>query len=114
LITAFFGITSLFAQAVSYTYDSGGHLVKATYGSLAVTYTYDAAGHLITRKNSGSRCDLNADGQVNVADVQAIINTALGVAPPTTAADLNADGAVNVVDVQTMINVVLGSTVCPS
>jgi hypothetical protein len=51
-------------------------------------------------------CDINADGFTNVADVQLIINEALGVSPATH--DLNHDGAVNVADVQKVINAALG------
>lgn len=51
-------------------------------------------------------CDVNGDGSVNVADVQAIINQSLGAIPAVD--DLNQDGVVNVVDVQTVINALLG------
>ena len=51
-------------------------------------------------------CDINADGNTNVADVQLIINEALGVVPAVH--DLNGDGAVNVADVQKVINAALG------
>ncbi len=51
-------------------------------------------------------CDVNVDGGVNVADVQLIINQALGSAPPD--CDINGDGAVNVADVQIVINAALG------
>jgi YD repeat-containing protein len=38
------------AAQSNYTYDSGGRLVKVTYGaSGSVVYTYDAAGNLIGR-----------------------------------------------------------------
>src|SRR5580704_2990850 len=55
---------------------------------------------------SFSKCDVNQDGTTTVADVQSIINEALGVTPPTN--DLNGNGVVNVVDVQFVINAVLG------
>jgi uncharacterized repeat protein (TIGR01451 family) len=51
-------------------------------------------------------CDVSLEGTVNVADVQATINKALGVSPAT--ADLNGDGVVNVADVQIVINAALG------
>jgi hypothetical protein len=43
---------------------------------------------------------------VNVADVQAVINEALGQAAANN--DLNHDGVVNVADVQIVINAALG------
>jgi len=52
-------------------------------------------------------CDLNQDGAVNVADVQLMMNQALGTA--TCAADLNGDGNCNVVDVQRIVNTSLGN-----
>ena len=42
-----------------------------------------------------------------VADVQSIVNQALGIAPPTN--DMNSDGVVNVIDVQTAIATAMGS-----
>ncbi|HXE64435.1 MAG TPA: cohesin domain-containing protein [Bryobacteraceae bacterium] len=51
-------------------------------------------------------CDINADGTTNVADVQLVINEALGVTPSVH--DLNHDGSVNVADVQKVINAALG------
>jgi uncharacterized repeat protein (TIGR01451 family) len=53
-----------------------------------------------------SPCDVNQDQSTNVADVQRVINEALGVAPAVN--DLNHDGAVNVPDVQIVINAALG------
>jgi hypothetical protein len=50
----------------------------------------------------GAACDINNDGKMNVADVQALINEARGAT--LAAHDLNADRAVNVVDVQREIN----------
>ena len=54
----------------------------------------------------GSPCDVNRDTSTNVADVQMVINEALGVATATH--DLNLDGSVNVADVQRVINAALG------
>ncbi|MCU1326229.1 MAG: hypothetical protein JWN34_1599 [Bryobacterales bacterium] len=47
-------------------------------------------------------CDINADGAYNVADVQLVINEALGVTSPVH--DLNGDALVTVADVQIVIN----------
>jgi hypothetical protein len=51
-------------------------------------------------------CDVNGDGSVSVADVQALINEALGLASPVN--DMNQDGLVNVTDIQIVINALLG------
>jgi hypothetical protein len=54
----------------------------------------------------GSLCDVTQDANPSVADVQGIINEALGL----TAAidDLTKDGVVNAADIQIVINAVLG------
>jgi hypothetical protein len=51
-------------------------------------------------------CDLSAQGNTTVADVQTVMNQALGETAPTY--DLNQDGLVNVLDVQIEINSALG------
>jgi YD repeat-containing protein len=53
-----------------------------------------------------SNCDVNHAGRTTVADVQKVVNEALGTASP--ANDLNRDGVVNVVDVQIDIDAALG------
>jgi len=52
-------------------------------------------------------CDLNADGAVNVVDVQMTINQVLGIIPCTNA-DLQQNGQCNVIDVQRVVNAALG------
>jgi hypothetical protein len=53
-----------------------------------------------------SPCDVNHDGTVNIADVQTMINEALGVAACTT--DLDGNGKCDVIDVQIVITAALG------
>jgi parallel beta-helix repeat protein len=53
-------------------------------------------------------CDINADGLVNVIDIQQAINQALGISACTTG-DVSKDGQCNVVDVQRIINAALGN-----
>jgi hypothetical protein len=53
-----------------------------------------------------SPCDLKETGSITVADVQLIINEALGIIPATY--DPNGDGVINVVDTQVESNAVLG------
>ena len=60
---------------------------------------------------TGTSCDLNGDGSVNVLDVQRCVNQALGVASCTNG-DVNSDGSCNVLDVQKVVNGALGGT-CP-
>jgi hypothetical protein len=51
-------------------------------------------------------CDVNGDGAAGVADVQTMINEALGVLPSVH--DLNQDGVVSVADIQIVIGAALG------
>jgi len=53
-----------------------------------------------------SNCDVTQDGTTKVADVQKLVNQALG--DEAAANDLNADSVVNVVDVQIGVDAVLG------
>lgn len=53
--------------------------------------------------------DVTLDGAVNVTDVQACINQALGTASVTPEGDVDRSGTVNVVDVQIIINIALGN-----
>ena len=52
--------------------------------------------------------DINADGKVDVSDVNAVINMMLGKSQPTDAADTNADSIIDVADVNAIINIMLG------
>ena len=70
-----------------------------------VDYTAAAASNSISVITS-SACDLGQQAAPNLADVQRIINEALGGVSATD--DLNQDGAVNVIDVQTVIGAALG------
>lgn len=62
-----------------------------------------------------SLCDLNADSQVNVVDLQRLINIVIGVdARAGSTGDLNFDGEIDELDVQILIDVILGITACPA
>ncbi len=65
--------------------------------NLAINFTPQ-----IFQIQSGSVCDPSGVGFTNVADVQLIINEALGASQASD--DLNADGVVNIVDVQIVVN----------
>ena len=87
-----------------------GELLKISSSAAIrkIVITGDAGGASFTVDDLAtiSSCDVNADGNTNVTDVQALINQALGVVTATD--DLTGDGLVNVVDVQIVINAALG------
>jgi len=77
----------------------------------ASTASFKAASSSSTSSSSSSSsnaCDLNADGTVNVIDVQISVNMALGTTPCT--ANIDGTGVCNVVVVQRVINAALGGT----
>jgi hypothetical protein len=85
-------------------------LIVDTPGPYTVTATTtgatSATGNSFTVGAAGNKCDINVDGLENVADVQLIINQALGVSAANN--DLNGDHVVNVSDIQIVINAALG------
>jgi hypothetical protein len=64
------------------------------------------AGQTINIAQSAASCRLTGDSTPSAADVQLIINEALGNVAATD--DINGNGWVGVADVQTLINDVLG------
>ena len=51
--------------------------------------------------------DVNGDGEINIADVNAVIDIILTGVGPTGAADVNGDGEVNIADVNAVIDLIL-------
>ncbi len=52
-------------------------------------------------------CDVDGEGHVNAVDIQLVVNSALGSAPPSFLADVNGDNVVNALDVQLVLNTAL-------
>ena len=52
--------------------------------------------------------DVTGDGNVDIADVNAIINMMLGKAPQTDTGDVTGDGNIDIADVNAVINIMLG------
>jgi hypothetical protein len=55
------------------------------------------------------RGDVNRDGEVNIADVNAVIGIILGGHGDATAADVNGDVEINIADVNAIIAIILGN-----
>jgi hypothetical protein len=68
---------------------------------LCVAIAISVCGHATTFSN----CDVLQQGAVTAADVQQVINEALGIIKASN--DLNTDGVVNVVDVYIVVNAIL-------
>lgn len=58
-------------------------------------------------------CDVNADGSINVLDLQTMTNMILGKISMNLLFDFNQDGSLNVLDLQILTNVILGKITCP-
>ena len=53
-------------------------------------------------------CDVNIDGEVNVADVNAVVNAIINdSAQAASSADVNGDGDINIGDINTVLNAIL-------
>ncbi|MGH9723217.1 MAG: RHS repeat domain-containing protein [Bryobacteraceae bacterium] len=51
LLSVFFTAAVTTADAVNYSYDAAGRLIKADYGNgKSIAYTYDKAGNLLKRE----------------------------------------------------------------
>lgn len=51
--------------------------------------------------------DVNGDGEINIADLNALLDLILSLDAPPLAADLNTDGELNIADLNTLINLLL-------
>ena len=66
----------------------------------------NTANHIIISRTSKIRGDVNSDGEVNIADVNALISMILGNGSYA-GADVNGDGEVNIADVNAVISIIL-------
>ena len=72
-------------------------------GGNAATYVDDFT---LYYTETGVLGDVNGDGEVNIADINAIINMILSGNISTTAADVNGDGEVNITDINSVVDVI--------
>ena len=79
----------------------GRTTLHCTYGALHATCEI-----IVDGGGDNKPCDVNADGTVDIADVNAVINMMLGKSPAS--ADITGDGKVDVSDVNMVINAMLG------
>ena len=61
----------------------------------------------LTATPDGVAGDVNGDGEVNIADVNAVINIILSGVNDNPLADVNGDGEVNIADVNAIITIIL-------
>ena len=61
--------------------------------------------HFLISKKAGATGDLTGDGEINAADIQALLNI-IAAGEDTPAADLTGDGEVNAADIQALLNII--------
>ena len=76
---------------------SNGNILKD--GSLALS---------VLIKASGKKGDVNRDGEVNISDVVAVINTIAGSTTFKATADVNGDKSIDISDIVAIINIIAG------
>lgn len=80
--------------------------VAVSGGAITASLPAQSITLFVIPPNNSAACDMNADGVVNVVDVQLAIDQVLGLMPCTTA-DLQRNGQCNVIDVQRIVNAAL-------
>ena len=95
----------------SITYPEDAYIEQSGYGYGIYCGNHQSPDKIIISRNgSGIRGDVNNDGVINIADVNAIINIILGGSGDTTAADVNGDHQVNIADLNVVIDIILGGS----
>ena len=91
--------TTYYARSKTTYLDFDGNSHTTAYGPI-ISFVY--------REQQVLTGDVNNDGEVNIADVNAVIDMILGGAPSPTG-DVNGDGEVNIADVNTLIDIILSA-----
>ena len=92
----------------SITYPKDAYVVEMEgYGYTIRCGDQDIPDHIIISRDGDNAGDVNGDGEVNIADVNALINAVLSGNTSNSACDVNADGEINVADVNAVIDMIL-------
>lgn len=99
-------------ETYSVSLSEGTHTLSWSYikdSSVNATGDYFAVDNVAITLGDAERGDVNADGQVNIADVTALIDLLLSsnASASTNAADVNQDGNINISDVTSLIDYLL-------
>ena len=88
-------------KSIKFTLNKGG---EAGDHTLALKSFYC---HYPNTAEPGIKGDVNGDGEVNIADINAVIDIILTGSGNALTADVNTDGEVNIADVNTIIDLIL-------
>jgi YD repeat-containing protein len=62
-------VSPVFAQAITYNYDSLSRLTKVDYlNGKSITYSYDSAGNILSTVSAGQSTDSDGDGVIDSED----------------------------------------------
>ena len=102
----------------SITYPEDAYIAHDQYGDTDYGYFIangdgSAANHIIISRGGNIPGDVNGDGEINIADVNALIDMILS-GEFNTRGDVNGDLEVNIADVNAVISIILGGNVKPN
>ena len=98
---------SITFQNCAITYPQDAYIEHEEYGYFIADGSGNRANHIIISRVSNIKGDVNGDGEVTVADINAVINVILGKGS-NMAADVNKDGEITIADVNAVIDIILG------
>jgi hypothetical protein len=96
------------AWAINLARSVGADWVNWTQDPSRMMAVRNQMGDALDQIGAAALCDIDADGVVNIVDVQGAANQVLGMTPCT--ADLNGDGKCDVIDMQRVITAALGGS----
>ena len=95
------------------TYPEDAYIENTDYGYSIYCGNHSLPDQIIISRKGGIKGDVNGDGEVNIADVNAVIDAIFGGASNPNA-DVNGDNEINIADVNAVIDIILGGVPTPS
>ena len=109
------GVVERFGESITFqncaiTFPEDAYIEHEEYGYFIAQGDGNRATHIIISRNGGSSItgDVNSDGEINIADINAVIDIILSGSGNLTAGDVNLDHEVNIADVNALIDLILG------
>ena len=90
------------------TYPEDAYIEQSSYGYSIYCGNHQSPDKIIISRSGGLIGDVNGDGEINIADVNALIDLILGGGGSNNSADVNEDGEINIADVNAIIDIILG------
>lgn len=101
------GSTVAFSTSgLTITYDDFAHAIVNNDETSATINLADVDYMCLGEVEASLKGDVNGDGEVNIADINAVIDTIL-TGDTNARADVNGDGEVNIADINSLIDIIL-------